>query len=392
MVPPDINSAPIVIEIDDNWGMRGHQEMAPLSPISMSKTIQELRARAVAHSLFKPTSLKAAVLRLGFIQADPIRSPARAQDLILRQRVKGYKTGDLERGFPSLDIEEDVLYAYGFVHRRIWELLHPRESVRLSKLEKSVLDAVVQAGPTHPATLQETHGRKRVINAWGGYSKATTQALEGLHYRGRLRIAKRENGIRIYEAARPCPELPRVERLEKLILGVVNILAPVPIQTLNSNVARYAHLGTPRATVRRMITDGDLEIQVVDELEYVSLPQQNRFESQEPIVRFLAPFDPLVWDRRRFEHLWGWAYRFEAYTPPAKRQRGYYAMPMLWKDDIIGWANANIRDGMLSIDVGFAKSCPRSADFRYELKAESERLASFLGVDMGDMRTDPSIP
>jgi uncharacterized protein YcaQ len=42
-------------------------------------------------------------------------------------------------------------------------------------------------------------------------------------------------------------------------------------------------------------------------------------------VRFLAPFDPLVWDRRRFEHLWGWPYRFEAYTPAARRTRGYYA-------------------------------------------------------------------
>ena len=38
------------------------------------------------------------------------------------------------------------------------------------------------------------------------------------------------------------------------------------------------------------------------------------------IVRFLAPFDPVVWDRYRFEHLWGWAYRFEAYTPPAKEK------------------------------------------------------------------------
>jgi len=380
MVPPDIKSAPIVIEIDDNWGMRG---LSPHSPISMSMTIHELRARAVAQSLFKPTSLKTAIMRLGFIQADPIRSPARAQDLILRHRVKGYKAGDLERGFSSLDIEEDVLYAYGFVHRRIWELLHPRESARLSKLEKNVLDAVLQAGPTHPATLHKAHGRRRVINAWGGYSKASTRALEKLHYRGWLRISKRENGIRIYEAARPCPALPQAERLEKLILGIVNILAPIPIQTLNSTVARYARLGNPRVTVRRMIAGGDLESQVVDGLEYVSLHRQNRFDSREPIVRFLTPFDPLVWDRRRFEHLWGWPYRFEAYTPPARRQRGYYAMPMLWKDDIIGWANANVHDGQLSIDVGFAKARPGGNTFQDELEAEFQRLSSFLGKSIG---------
>ena len=49
-------------------------------------------------------------------------------------------------------------------------------------------------------------------------------------------------------------------------------------------------------------------------------------------MRLLAPFDPVVWDRRRFEMFWGWAYRFEAYTPAAKRQLGYYALPLLWRD------------------------------------------------------------
>jgi uncharacterized protein YcaQ len=130
-----------------------------------------------------------------------------------------------------------------------------------------------------------------------------------------------------------------------------------------------------------MIAGGDLERQVVDGLEYVSLRQQNRLDSREANVRFLAPFDPLVWDRRRFEHLWGWAYRFEAYTPPARRQRGYYAMPMLWKDDIIGWANVNIRDDKLSMDVGFAKKQPRDTAFRLALEEEFERIKAFLEVE-----------
>src|ERR1700730_11685585 len=45
-------------------------------------------------------------------------------------------------------------------------------------------------------------------------------------------------------------------------------------------------------------------------------------------VRLLTPFDPVVWDRDRFELLWGWMYRFEAYTPAPKRKLGYYAMPL----------------------------------------------------------------
>ena len=64
-------------------------------------------------------------------------------------------------------------------------------------------------------------------------------------------------------------------------------------------------------------------------------------------MRLLAPFDPVVWDRRRFELFWGWAYRFEAYTPAAKRQLGYYALPLLWRDRVIGWGNVSVKNGEL---------------------------------------------
>jgi uncharacterized protein YcaQ len=64
-------------------------------------------------------------------------------------------------------------------------------------------------------------------------------------------------------------------------------------------------------------------------------------------VRLLAPFDPIVWDRRRFEMLWGWPYRFEAYTPAAKRRFGYYALPLLWRDRVVGWGNVTVQDGAM---------------------------------------------
>ena len=65
-------------------------------------TLDDLRRYAVARTLFKPTTLARAIDRLGFVQADPIRAPARAQDLILRHRVAGYRAGDLERRYPRL--------------------------------------------------------------------------------------------------------------------------------------------------------------------------------------------------------------------------------------------------------------------------------------------------
>ena len=68
-------------------------------------------------------------------------------------------------------------------------------------------------------------------------------------------------------------------------------------------------------------------------------------------VRLLAPFDPVVWDRRRFELLWGWAYRFEAYTPATKRKLGYYALPLLWRDRVIGWGNLSLKNGQLQSEL-----------------------------------------
>ena len=92
-------------------------------------TLEDLRRFAIARSLFRPTTLPRALDRLGFVQADPIRAPARAQDLILRQRVKGYRAGDLERRYAALDVEEDVFVNYGFVTRRLQALMHPRRVV-----------------------------------------------------------------------------------------------------------------------------------------------------------------------------------------------------------------------------------------------------------------------
>ncbi|RYZ86481.1 MAG: winged helix-turn-helix domain-containing protein, partial [Proteobacteria bacterium] len=97
-------------------------------------------------------------------------------------------------------------------------------------------------------------------------------------------------------------------------------------------------------------------------------------------VRLLTPFDPIVWDRRRFEHLHGWAYRFEAYTPAAKRQFGYYALPLLWGDLAIGWANLKVEGGELKTEIGYVKGAPTSKSFSAQLEAELERYKAFLGI------------
>ena len=86
-------------------------------------TLAALRRYAIARTLFRPTTLPKAIARLGFVQADPIRAPARAQDLTLRHRVVDYCAGDLERRYPRLHIEEDFFVNYGFLPRATHRLM-----------------------------------------------------------------------------------------------------------------------------------------------------------------------------------------------------------------------------------------------------------------------------
>jgi uncharacterized protein YcaQ len=103
-------------------------------------------------------------------------------------------------------------------------------------------------------------------------------------------------------------------------------------------------------------------------------------------VRSLAPFDPIVWDRRRFEHLWGWPYRFEAYTPPGKRVYGYYALPLLWRERVVGWVNATPGPRGLVFAAGYAGRAPRELAFR---RALDDELASLLAFARTAGRAEP---
>src|ERR1700722_8172843 len=129
----------------------------------MSLTKRHLRKRAIGSTMFPKTHLSGALKRLGFVQADPIRSPARAQDLILRHRVKDYKAGDLEARYSKLKLEEDYLYAYGFVTHDLWNNLHPRPGVRLTASEMRLFEVVSAHQRIHPRELDAYFGREREI-------------------------------------------------------------------------------------------------------------------------------------------------------------------------------------------------------------------------------------
>lgn len=418
----------------------------------MPITLDDLRRFTVARNFFKPTTLKSAMDRMSFVQADPIRAPARAQDLILRHRVKNYHAGDLERLYATLDIEEDVFVMYGFVTKSLHTLMHPREERGRGKQGKRrkgrtelLMDFVRERGAVHPREVDEHFSHGTVKNYWGGSSNATTQLLEVMHYQGLLRVARREKGIRIYSVREPEPLVQRsknaqtipleagenglariyptapigatteaggdasARRVDALVDVLVRIYAPLPGPSLASMVRQLRHAvpqwqGELTGALRR--AKERLSHAQVEGVEWYWPAEDKVAGLKSPVsrlksqvrsditdhtsmdtVRLLAPFDPVVRDRTRFALLWGWEYRFEAYTPALKRKLGYYALPLLWQDQVIGWANLSMKNRELTSEFGYIKSPPRDRAFKRELEAELDRMQTFLRVSLWESKT-----
>jgi uncharacterized protein YcaQ len=362
--------------------------------------VAHLRRFALARSLFPPTTLRRAISRLGFVQADPIRAPARAQDLILRHRVKGYRAGDLERNYASLGIEEDTFVNYGFVTRELQALMHPRPDVRVpaegiqpwSAVERKKAELLLafleSRGEVHPREVEEHFAHGRVRNYWGGSSNATTQMLDALHYRGLVRVARRENGIRVYRSHRheapPLDQAERQARIDALADVVVNIYAPLPASSLSFYIRRLRY-AVPQwqneiPAAQKRARERLAHARVAGMEWYWPNEENPRHAVSPQMVRLLAPFDPIVHDRTRFELLWGWIYRFEAYTPAPKRKLGYYALPLLWRDRVIGWANLTVKNGALNSNLGYVQQ-PNDRAFHREIEAELDRIRLFLRID-----------
>jgi len=240
----------------------------------MPITLDTLRRYAVARSLFKPTTLGRAIKKLGFVQADPIRAPARAQDLTLRHRVRDYCAGDLERLYPKLALEEDFFVNYGFVPRALHELMHPRVppgdntaapwmtstwTVARAQQAEALLAFIRERGVVHPREVDAHFAHGKAANWFGGSSNASTQLLDTMHYRGMLRVARRVAGTRVYaaRAASPQTQAPtdaqRHAAIDALADVAIRKYAPLPAPCLGFLLSRLRY-GVPQWAADRAAT------------------------------------------------------------------------------------------------------------------------------------------
>jgi uncharacterized protein YcaQ len=106
-----------------------------------------------------------------------------------------------------------------------------------------------------------------------------------------------------------------------------------------------------------------------------SLSQESGIHSGEHTVRLLAPLDPLIYDRTLTSRLWNFDYTWEAYTPPAKRVRGYYAMPVLVGTSLVGHVDPKVDRGARRIRLN-----SRRIKRGHSVAAALHQLTTFLGL------------
>jgi uncharacterized protein YcaQ len=301
------------------------------------------------------------VRQLGFLQLDPIASVAPAQQLVLWSRLGAYDTAELDR---LLWVERKLFEWNAF----IWPIESlPLIRARIRKIRRAnttaqdlwtrdflernagfrryVLRELERRGPLLGRELEDRSGGQKGKHRWFG-SRQVGLLLEALHQRGELAVVGRKSGQRLWDlAGRWYPEMETV-----------------PLREAERELAeqRFRALG-----VR------------LDKGEWHAHPEV----SDAPVpdrVTLLSPFDRLVHNRDRAEALFGFRYRLEMYVPPAKREYGYYVLPLLVGDRLAGRAEPRFdrKTGKLELLGAWGDTS--------RLDEALGELAVFLGAEVVD--------
>ena len=313
----------------------------------------------------RPESVLEVVERLGLLQFDPLEVPgARNHDIVLHDRIAGYRREWCEEYLYGTDRRLIELYNKSLNLLPLHELPHYRVSWDRNSFElangilkeqadvaKSILRRLKADGPLSTAAFSE-HGH--AVDWWWAPTRASRAVMEALFVSGRIGIARREGNRRYYDLIErlvPAPHLKLRESAEDA--HTHRLLSRYRATGMTSPIGTQAEVmysaGSQEERVRRtqrLVNEGILlaiEVEGLKRTQYVIAAEEPILDATArpgslgmPTVSFLAPLDPLVWDRRLLRSLWSFDYLWEVYVPEAKRKWGYYVLPVLFGDRFVG--------------------------------------------------------
>ncbi len=316
----------------------------------------------------EPESVLRVVDRLGSLQFDPLEIAGRNHDLVLLARVRGYRREwtdhwlyedrrlyeTYNKSLNIVPVAELPLYRY------TWDRMRERHDAGAFDEHAPLVEELLTRISEHGSLLPRDVGAREAIDWYWRPTNQVRAILEGLAEVGTIGIARREGNLRVYDLAerlfpadilaarRDVEEQQRHRLLSRYRAN--GLLGASGNQELWVGGTGYA---ADRAARRAVLLDeGRLFPVQVEGLkgERFVVAEDAAFLNQaegelaagappggaEPAVTFLAPLDPLCWDRDLLRRLFGFDYVWEVYVPEPKRRWGYYVLPLLYGDRLVG--------------------------------------------------------
>jgi hypothetical protein len=318
----------------------------------------------------RPASVLRVIDRLGSLQFDPLEVPgARNHDLVLHARIGGFRRAWTDRWLYGPRASRRLVEIYNKAlnilpieelpaYRIAWTRAAAHYRGFLSEhreLADRIRSHIRDQGPVSTAAFRDVDHR---IQWWWDTDASSTKAaraiLETLFVSGEVGIAHREGSRRYYDLIErlvparwlDAPASSEADALRQRVLSrfrAVGLLSPTGnAELVWGGAGLVAHR---KVTIAGLVDDGTLVPVEVDGLnrprlvlasELPILAATSRAARTVPQVAFLAPLDPLMWDRRLLNDLFGFDYLWEVYTPAHKRRHGYYVLPLLFGDRFVG--------------------------------------------------------
>jgi uncharacterized protein YcaQ len=315
----------------------------------------------------KPASVLTVIDRLGSLQFDPLEVPGtRNHDLVLHNRIRGYQRDWCERWLYGKDRRLIELYNKSLnilpadelpYYRLAWSRSASSYGEFLEQhkeLADRIRDHIRESGPVSTASFRDVKDR---IQWWwdNDASTSTTAAravMEALFVVGDLGISRREGNRRFYDLIErlvPADLLrthaDEAEQLRHRLLSRHRGVGLMAVGGASELVAATGSAADRVRTTAALVEDGTLIPVAVEgfrETRYLLADEMRMLKAtaaratRGASVSFLAPLDPLMWDRRLVKGLFGFDYIWEVYVPAHKRRHGYYVLPLLFGDRLVG--------------------------------------------------------
>ena len=355
------------------------------------------------------------IRQVGCIQYDPVDVCGKNAELTLQSRVKGFRKAMLG----ELLYQDRKLVDYADKELSIWPaedwpyFAPYRERSKnlgasfegLGELEKQALAYIRENGPVSSDTLPIAgeifwHSSMHWSGNWHKKSQAARSVLEQLYTDGTLLIHHKNGSRKFYDLAErhldpvllnaenPCPDADAL-----LCWRILRRIEAVGL-LWNKNSTAFLGINPDAETRRRAFAQleqiGKILPACIEGIKptfYFRAEDEALMQSvltgeadTKPRMEFLAPLDPMLWDKQLIALLWGFQYSWEIYTPAEKRKYGYYTLPILWGEDFIGRIEAAVdrKSGVLLVkNIWYEPGVRQTKKLQSALEKTVGRFAKF---------------